>query len=132
MLFCTNCGAQNGDNDAFCTNCGAQLNAPAEVVEQPVVEVVAAEEKKGNGMGIASLICGILGVTCCCGSFLAPILSIVFACISKKNTGKNGLATAGLILGIIGLVLGVVGIIGYIIYMIAYGAMLSSGGYYYY
>ena len=51
------------------------------------------EEKKGCGFGVASLICGILGV-----NLLAIIFSIV--ALSRKEKNK-GLGIAGLVLGII-------------------------------
>ena len=104
MAFCKNCGAQNNENDAFCTNCGAQLTE--EVVETPVVEAPA---KKKNGMGIASLICSIASwIPCNCFGGITAILAIIFAIVSMKKVGKNGLATAGLIIGIITLVLGII------------------------
>lgn len=66
------------------------------------------------GFAIASLVFGILSITCCisCLFIMFPILAIVFGHLSlsqiKKQpdvfTGK-GLALAGLILGYIGLVL---------------------------
>ena len=68
-----------------------------------------SKKEKSNGFGIASLICGIAGL---CG-FLMPylaifvsVLAIVFSVLQKKNN-PNGMATAGLVLGIIGIVLNV-------------------------
>ena len=37
-MFCKNCGATLGDNEAFCKNCGAPVVSEAPVAEQPVVE----------------------------------------------------------------------------------------------
>ena len=78
-------------------------------------------ENKTNGLSIAALVCGILGIV---GSFIPvvcyfttvlAILGIIFGVMGKKradaaNSGK-GLATAGLVLGIIGVAFAVVGLI---------------------
>jgi hypothetical protein len=70
-----------------------------------------------DGLAIASLICGIVGVVCffiCLGALLGPIAAIM-GFISRQRVassggtlGGGGLATAGLILGIVGFVASVV------------------------
>ena len=64
--------------------------------------------KQSNGMGVAALICGILSLcTGWAGYFVGlvlGILAIVFSAKSKQAVGNNGLATGGLVCGIIGLV----------------------------
>lgn len=78
-------------------------------------------EKKSNGMAVAALVCGILGII---GSFLPivcyfttilAILGIIFGVKGKKfaaaNNTSSGLATAGLVLGIIGAAFAAVGLI---------------------
>ena len=72
------------------------------------------EVKKSNGMAIAALVCGILslffgaclgflGITAWIGVVLG-IVAVVLGVIANKK-GKDGKATAGLVMGIIGLVL---------------------------
>lgn len=74
-----------------------------------------------NKMALAALVCGILGIV---GSaipgvryftFVLAVLGIVFGVKGKKvamSTGQGkGLATAGLVLGIIGTVCGLAGVI---------------------
>lgn len=70
-----------------------------------------------NSYSLASLIFGIVAVlSCCCCCFtetlgliimgVAAILAIVFAFLSKMNTGKmDGKAIAGLVLGIVAIVI---------------------------
>ena len=75
---------------------------------------------KNNSFNIASLVLGILSIiAACCISEYAGIvfgaLSIVFYVMAKKNGTANGMATAGLICGIIGLVFGVVGILANVV-----------------
>lgn len=76
-----------------------------------------------NSMGIASLILGICSIAICCcygvGAIPAIIGLILGILQNKKNA--NGIATAGIILGIIGILLNAV----YLIYMIVF---LSDGG----
>ena len=76
-----------------------------------------------NGFGIASLILGICSIAICCcygvGAIPAIIGLILGILQNKKNA--NGIATAGIILGIIGILLNVV----YLIYMVVF---LSDGG----
>ena len=65
-----------------------------------------------NTMGVIALIFGILGL--CCGwilevfipfvSIIFPIIAIIFGAIGIKKDDSNGMAIAGLILGIISLV----------------------------
>lgn len=77
------------------------------------------QANQSNGMAIAALICGILGIV---GSFIPvvqyftfvlAILGIVFGVKARKaaSEDKRGLATAGLVLGIIGTALGALGVI---------------------
>ncbi|MEE1537295.1 MAG: zinc-ribbon domain-containing protein [Ruminococcus sp.] len=76
-----------------------------------------------NSMGIASLILGICSIAICCcygvGAIPAIIGLILGILQNKKNA--NGIATAGIILGIIGILLNAV----YLIYMVVF---LSDGG----
>ena len=67
--------------------------------EGPVVEA--------KGFSITSMILGIVSVVLFCIWYLSipcAVLAIIFAIIGKKR-GAPGMATAGLVLGIIGLVL---------------------------
>lgn len=76
-----------------------------------------------NSFGIASLILGICSIAICCcygvGAIPAIIGLILGILQNKKNA--NGIATAGIILGIIGILLNAV----YLIYMVVF---LSDGG----
>ena len=82
-----------------------------------------------NGMAIASLVLGIIGILSCGYTFfVAPVLAIIFAVIARRQiaASKQGgapLATTGLILGIIGVVISI-GIIIFII--VAIGASSTS------
>lgn len=74
---------------------------------------------KSNGLGIASLILGICSIAICCcygvGAIPAIIGLILGILQNKKNA--NGIATAGIVLGIIGILLNVVWLIYMIIFL---------------
>lgn len=67
-------------------------------------------QKPSNGAGVASLVLGIIGtVFGLFGMFaiiglVLGIVGCVLSAMSKKNIGPNGMATAGLVLGIIAIV----------------------------
>ena len=67
----------------------------------------------GDGNAVASLVTGILGVICCGPCAVAAIILSITA--KNKGTAKGGMATAGLILGIIGVIIWILGIIYYAI-----------------
>lgn len=121
MAFCTKCGAQNADNAQFCESCGGKLesqqpiNTQQTVVnEQPIVnqqqnQTQGQQNTAGKGLGIASLVCGI--VSFFCFGLILGILAVVFGGIAKGKGYKGGMATAGIVLGVIGLALYVICII---------------------
>lgn len=66
----------------------------------------ARRSDRGAGMGIASLVLGILSLPLCiCSLFDLPfsILAIVFGFVSRSQGGPRGTATAGIIMGFISL-----------------------------
>jgi hypothetical protein len=77
-----------------------------------------------KGMGIASMVCGIIGIvlSCCCLSIALNIVAIVLGMLSLKTAGR-GMGMAGLICGILGLLLS----LGWIVFRIAFGA--ANGGF---
>ena len=87
-----------------------------------------------NKMSIAALVCGILGIVgsfipvICYFTLVLAILGIVFGSkgmkIAKITGQGQGLATAGLVLGIIGTAFGVIGVLCIIC---AAGALAAAG-----
>lgn len=118
--ICNNCGYHNSKEAKFCTGCGNSLEGA--IVSKVIDNTVAinqnntinneGQNKKTNGFAIASLVLGIISVTI--GFFIAsiwfPLLAVTFSVLAKQkinafNQEGKGMATAGLILGIIGFVL---------------------------
>ena len=121
MAYCIKCGQEINENAVFCTYCGAEQKkvifqeSASEVIITKEVEPTVTEEKKGNALGIVSMILGILSVLCCAGGcmgFIFSIVATVLAIVEKSKNGKmSGMALAGLITGIAGIVLSLIGAI---------------------
>jgi len=78
---------------------------------------VAQEESKAKGLGVAGMVCGIVGLVFCWVPFFGFILSLL-GCVMggvqlskiKKNPdsyGGKGQAVTGLVVGIVGLAIGI-------------------------
>lgn len=101
-MVCTNCGTQMADGTAFCPNCGAAQAAPQAPVQpaygyQPAPQAAAQPAK---GLAIASMVMGIISF------FLFPVvagpLGVIFGGVAKSKGNRSGMATAGIVCGIIG------------------------------
>ncbi len=98
--------------------------------QSPIYNAEPVKNNQGIGLSIASMVCGILGIICCCFiPFLAIVLSIaalVLGSLSIKNKAAGkGMAMAGVICGVIGILLSFVSVI-----LSVMGIALSSSSYY--
>ncbi len=107
------------------------------VYQQPVYQQAAYQQMPNNvyyqapagqsggiGLGIASMVCGILSLLCCCVPVLGPLLglaAVVMGIIGLKAEVK-GYAIAGLICGGIGLLVGAV----FLIYAVSDGGLYDT------
>ncbi len=158
-MFCPNCGSNNADGVAFCANCGTkhdnqqpqqeaqpqyqqpqyqqpQYQQPQQQYQapyQPPYVPTAPVAVPGKGLGITSMILGIIALSfTCLLSYLTFFLSIpalILGCIgnskAKSVGGKNGMAVAGIVTSAISIGLVVI----LIIWAVAFGASLYD--YYY-
>lgn len=87
---------------------------------------VQQEPEKPAGISIAALVLGICSIVFCCMwyvSLITGVVAIVLGVKAKKdNAGKQGMAKAGMICGIVGIVLAV-------LYIVAIAGILASSGY---
>ncbi len=113
--FCSRCGCPLNPGVQFCQQCGASV-VPNNVV------YMASPKIPGRGVGIASMVLGIVGLIY---AFLlliiystepivpgmsAPafmflvvnLLSLIFACVAMNKQYKNGVSISGFIMGLIG------------------------------
>lgn len=132
-MYCSKCGSEHEINAKFCTNCGNPLNeaVPADVAETEEIvnslretgnnndyyqqtpyyeqKTVPVKESNGNiGFAIASMICGILSLLCCCLTGINAVFAIAaiilgIVSIYNKYDGR-GMAIAGIVTGCIALV----------------------------
>lgn len=140
-MFCPKCGTQNNDNLKFCANCGEPLNANPQQqppqqpqyqqpYQQPQYQQPVYQQPyqmpviPGKGMGIASMVLGIVSLALFCFWYISIPCSIVAAALGgvafnkAKTAGvKNGVATAGIAMACVALglallfvLLGVIGL----------------------
>lgn len=93
-MYCKNCGKEIDDNASICVYCGVMTGKTEEV------------QKKVNAFGIAGFVVSLaslyLGAYFCVASVVGLVLSIV-GMIKSKECRLNGLAIAGMVVGIISL-----------------------------
>lgn len=103
-MFCKNCGTQMADGTIFCPICGANQAAQAPVQpQQPVygyAPVPQAEVQPAKGLAVASLVLGIISLIVF--AVIAGPLGIIFGGLAKSKGNRSGMATAGIVCGIIG------------------------------
>lgn len=70
--------------------------------------------KKLNGFSIASMVCGIISLVCCCAGLGLPLgaLAILFAILAyRKGKSMDSMSISGIATGIFGMIMGLVFII---------------------
>ncbi len=128
-MFCIKCGSQNLDCAKFCQSCGSEIKASDTFISPPSygtqphsAPMPAYVAKPGKGLGIASMVLGIISLPFnlifAFIVFMAipvPVTSIVLGSISlykSKQAGiKNGMAISGIVCSIIALALPILWII---------------------
>ena len=89
-MYCPKCGIEVKEEVNFCPKCGAQVTATRGI-----------SQSRTSGLAIASLVLGIMGFGVC------SILAIIFGVKarnrireSNETIGGEGIAIAGIVLGI--------------------------------
>lgn len=121
--YCAHCGGKIEDGEKFCQNCGASVEEAKTGMESNTMQtnytqttavndnmqnnINAAGKQKTNGMAIASFVCSLVGIIIF--GVILGILAISLGATAKKrmqvfNEGGSGLATAGIVIGIIDIV----------------------------
>lgn len=95
---------------------GASESTYSEKADASASSVAGADIDKGpQGYSIASLVCGILGLLCCCCGWIGLVISvagIILGIISlNKNCEGRGMAIAGIVCGGIGALVALTGVI---------------------
>ena len=118
MKRCVYCGAEMEDQAAYCTRCGKAAGTGGENFQpygtygQPggvpyQNQRYYGESGRYNGMAIASLVLGLISIFFNAFYLVPSILAIIFGILGRSQIKKNpscqgmGMATAGLVLGIV-------------------------------
>ncbi|MBR3592047.1 MAG: DUF4190 domain-containing protein [Clostridia bacterium] len=114
-MICKNCGFDNNDQAQFCVSCGTPLEQPVEqpnyqqptYQQQPYNNVYNQYQQPakvpGKGFAITAMVLGIISL--CCVHVIVGILGIIFGGVAKSKGYRGGMATAGIVCGIIGVAL---------------------------
>ncbi|QQE10427.1 DUF4190 domain-containing protein [Planctomycetota bacterium] len=81
--------------------------------QHPQENVPSSTNDDGRGFAVSSLVLGVLGLICSCvpiGGLPMSIIALVLGSMAKKR-GQDGMATAGIVLGIIGIVFAIAAMI---------------------
>lgn len=115
-MFCTECGAQIGDDDLFCTKCGKSVKKETSMVEESKEKVILVENKTEDRPYIANYIPGMdytpigmwgyFGYSILFGiPVVGFILILVFALGGTRNINLRNYSRSMFCTFIIGLVL---------------------------
>lgn len=103
--------AQQGSNGQYSN----YQDYTADIPYQAPVE--NAGPKKANGLQIASLVLGIIGIPACCcygiPGILFGVIGLILAIIGNRKNKGVGVGIAGLVCSIIAIALGIVALIYY-------------------
>lgn len=103
-MFCKNCGTAIPDGTIFCPNCGTNQAAQAPVQPQQPVYGYApapqADAQPAKGLAVASLVLGIVSLIMF--AVIAGPLAIILGGAAKSKGNRSGMATGGIVCGIIG------------------------------
>ncbi len=116
-MFCEKCGAQNPDGVKFCQSCGAEMkpadvfaSTPSYTAQSYGTPTPATGVVPGKGLGIASMVVGIISLALFCIWFIAIPCAIVGAVLggvaynkAKQAGTKNKMANAGIVCSAIAL-----------------------------
>lgn len=120
VAFCTECGTPHETSQRFCANCGVQLGGV--ITSTRPVQGTMAPNAPVSGMSVLALVLGIFSVMGgpglliiftlgLIGPFMLGLLAIIAGLFAHNSAHRMGLrgdgvATAGIILGVIGSVVG--------------------------
>ena len=110
MNFCSNCGAQLGE-DKNCPRCVVK----SEGIAQPVIQqtntqdnIKLNEKLPKDNYGLTGFICGIIGFLCC--TYVA-IPGLIFSVISITKVKSGQVDSKNKWQGILGLIFSIIGLI---------------------
>lgn len=142
LNFCPNCGTKIEGALRICPFCGDALQTEQAIAtpQQPPVPsyqsipsynqypsqtpIVAHPTKKSNALGIVALVFSLLGLLIL--PIVGSIVAIITGAVGRNKDYSPGLATAGLVIGIIGLICWVIGIAFMVLFMMPFFSGMYS------
>jgi len=124
--YCINCGGKIEEGEKFCKNCGTMVEEVKIDMTNNINDdnltnnanndnltnnINNCNNKETNGTAIASFVCSLVGMFFF--HFVLGIVALSLGITAKKhfdvfkNEGGRGLATAGIVIGIIDIVIGI-------------------------
>lgn len=102
-MYCPKCGEKNEEGVKFCSKCGTSMNEAKK-------EEVKQTNKKGNeGLGVASLVIGIISILFALifniWTIFIPIIGLILGIVNKVTGHKK---VSGIVLNIIAIVLSII------------------------
>ena len=114
-MFCPKCSKENEENVKFCSKCGTSLTEEKKEVK---------EVKENEGLGVASLVIGIISIlfalTLNIWTILIPIIGLIFGIVNKATGHKK---ISGIVLNIIAIILS---IIMFFVWTIVFGIAIGK------
>jgi len=110
--FCSQCGSAIEAGARFCPSCG-QPSQSTPMSAAPPQQYGAnvqnqSADPPGKGMALASIIVGVAGMCVPYGGIVLAIIGLVLGVVSKNKLTEGGqptgMATAGIVIGVISLV----------------------------
>lgn len=121
MKFCEYCGEKVLKNDKFCSKCGKEQG---KTVKSNTVPAKSVPENTNEGMGVASMILGIISLvfSFIINIFVIPvaIIGLILGIVNKAGKGKR---VSGIILNCIAIF---VSIIMFAVWLFIFGSVVNS------
>ena len=115
MNYCPNCGKENTTNSNFCPNCGQQLAVIKQVANPTVSNTAVPTEQKTNSFALAGFITALISLVLNFWGIVGIVATVLSGVgLSQTRSGNekgNGIAIAGLVIGIFSIIYGVLAIL---------------------
>lgn len=110
-MFCKRCGKEIENDVAFCEHCGCPTAESADVPAAPA-------KQPADGLGIASMVLGIISLVSFGSAFVLGVVGIVLGIVSLVQRGQRRNGTS--VYAVVGIVTGALSIIALVALVAAF------------